>query len=92
MLTSGWGWRRSKATKTTRIARPVATSPSVRPEAQPQSFAREIAMRSAASPAVRMIPPTTSTRPGERTGDSGTKRIVVTVAIAPIAAASQKIQ
>ena len=43
-------------------------------------------------PAARIPAPATSTRPGVRTGDSGTNRIVVTVASAPIRAASQKIQ
>ena len=53
--------------------------PSVLSDAQPQSLAREIAISTADRPTARITAPTTSTRPGVRTGDSGTKRIVVIV-------------
>ena len=60
--------------------RPAAIRPSVAAEPQPQSAPREIAISSAVRPTARMPAPTKSTRPGVRTGDSGTNRIVVIVA------------
>ena len=92
MLISGAVWRRSKNTNAVRMSRPSAKRPSVLSEVQPQSLARETAISTADSPAAKITAPTMSTRPGVRSGDSGTKRMVVIVAIAPIAAEIQKIQ
>ncbi len=92
MLISGSRVRRSKNTNPTSTIRPAAISPSVRPEPQPQSAPREMPISSEARPAARIAAPARSTRPGVRTGDSGTNRCVVIVASTPMIAPSQKIQ
>jgi hypothetical protein len=92
MSASGCSVRRSTATHTASTAAPAASSASVRGLPQPQSLAREIAISGIARPAPSSAAPRTSTRPGLRSGDSGTHSCVATAASAAEIAPSQKIQ
>ena len=92
MSTSGCGVRRWSMTQRLRITAPAANSPSVRGSPQPHSFAWAIARSGALRPKASTIAPRMSTRPGVRTGDSGTKISIAIAATAALIAPSQKIQ
>ena len=92
MSTSGSGVRRCSQTQKLRITAPTTNRPSVRVSPQPHSLALAIASSGAVSPRPSTIAPRTSTRPGVRTGDSGTNSSMKTAASAALIAPSQKIQ
>ena len=92
MSTSGWGVRRCSQTQKARTTTPTANRPSVRGSPQPHSLARAIASSGATRPTASTSAPRTSTRPGVRTGDSGTKSSIMIAAAAALIAPSQKIQ
>src|SRR4051812_20650709 len=82
MSTSGSVLLRSRATHEKSTTTPTPNSPSVRGESQPQPDAFVTASSTAVSPADISAAEPQLTRPGTRTGDSGTKRWISTVAAA----------
>ena len=84
--------RRWSQTQKLRTTAPTANRPSVRVSPQPHSLALAIASSGAVRPSPSTIAPRTSTRPGVRTGDSGTNSSIAIAATAALIAPSQKIQ
>ncbi len=80
MSTSGWSERDSLRTHSASSTRPTAMHPSVFTDSQCQFAVSLTATRTAASPSDISAAPAQFTRPGTRTGDSGTNRWVATVA------------
>ena len=92
MSTSGSGWRVSKRTQTTSTIAASAKRPSTRAEPQPQLLPSLTPSRSEARPTESSPAPDQSIfLLSLRTGDSGTKRRVITTANAMTIAATQKI-
>lgn len=80
MSTSGFGLRDSLRIQTTRSTMPTANTITVLAESQPHTGASLTASRTAASPPDMSAAPGQFTRPGTRTGDSGTNRCTAIVA------------
>src|SRR5215211_2568868 len=80
MSTSGAAIRRSNATQPQNTVAATAKRASSRAESQPQRLPSVMASRNATSATESSAAPTTSTRAGVRTGDSGTNAHVSTAA------------
>ena len=80
MLTSGSVRRCSNSVQAAKIAAEAMSSPTTRPEPQPQLFPRLMASSRQPSAAASPAAPGQSIRAGDLTGDSGTKRWVATMA------------
>jgi len=80
MSTSGLGLRDSLCIHATRSTMPTANAIKVLAESQPHTGASLTASRTAASPPDMSAAPAQFTRPGTRTGDSGTNLCTASVA------------
>lgn len=76
MSISGSALRTSTATQAAHPSSPTASRPSVRAEPQPQTVVSEMATSTQQNPTVISAAAHQLTRPGTRTGDSGTNRQV----------------
>src|SRR5579862_3624784 len=80
----------STATQKAQTTRPATSRPSVRPDPQPQTVASLIASSTAVMPVLISAAASQLTRPGTRTGDSGTKRHVQIAATTITISGAQK--
>ena len=92
MSTSAARLRVSTQTHATASTAATANRPSTRAEVQPHDSPSLTGRSSATSQPARSAAPVQSSRPGERTGDSGTKSCVPTVAAMTAIRGSQKSQ
>lgn len=81
MSISGLSLRTSTRTQATHPTIPTASRPSVLAEPQPQLVVSEMAISTHTKPVVISADASQLTRPGRRTGDSGTNRHVARAAI-----------